>query len=164
MTPVHPPLDAHLRRRISCRSPAVSPLQTSGNSLSHRSELISPAAAPLTTIRTEIVTRRTSIPPNDCPWTSMLQLQAIRLAAEPAIDVIPNGATEEGPATRRQHYDLVLCSSTYWVRCTSFQAGNSLRASMPARGEAGLRFMQVRLTAGHPSILIANQRLGRDGS
>jgi hypothetical protein len=45
------------------------------------------------------VIRPTLIPANDYTWTSMLQLQAILLAAEPAIDVIPNGA-EEGLATR----------------------------------------------------------------
>src|ERR1700694_3851820 len=157
MTPVHPLLDAHLRRSISRRSPAVSSLQTSGNSLSHRSELISPAAAPLTTVRTEIVTRRASIPPNNCLWTSMLQLQAIRLAAEPAIEVIPNGATKK---------DLLLAGSTITLFYVGLRTGLyvlvskraiPLRGSMQAQGECGLRSIQVRLTAGYPSILIANQ-------
>jgi len=49
------------------------------------------------------VIRPTLIPANDYTWTSMLQLQAILLAAEPTIDVIPNGASEEEPAARRQH-------------------------------------------------------------
>src|SRR5437660_8739769 len=100
MTHVHPRPDARFQEKISCQSPAVSPLQTSGNFLSHLSELISQAAARLPTIRMGTVIRPALIPANDYTWTSMLQLQAILLAAEPAIDVIPNGASEEGPATR----------------------------------------------------------------
>ena len=103
MTHVHPRPDAPFQEKISCQSPAVSPLQTSGNFLSHLSELISQAAARLPTIRMGTVIRPALIPANDCTWTSMLQLQAILLAAEPAIDVIPNGASEEEPAARRQH-------------------------------------------------------------
>src|ERR1700687_2740446 len=102
MTHVHPRPDAPFQERTSCRSPAVSPLHKSGNFLSHLSELISPAAAPLTTIRMETVIRPMLIPANDCMWTSMLQVRAILLTGEPAIDLIQTGASEEGPATRRQ--------------------------------------------------------------
>ena len=102
MTHVRPRPDAPFQEKISCQSPAVSPSQTSGNFLSHLSELISQAAARLPTIRMGTVIRPTLIPANDYTWTSMLQLQAILLAAEPAIDVIPNGASKEEPAARRQ--------------------------------------------------------------
>jgi len=85
-TPVRPRPDAPFQETISCRSPAASLLQKSGNFLSHLSELISRAAARLTTIRMETVTRPMLIPEKDCTWTSMLQLQAILLTAEPAIE------------------------------------------------------------------------------
>src|SRR6266404_5022219 len=102
MTHVHPRPDAPFQEKISCQSPAVSPSQTSGNFLSHLSELISQAAARLPTIRMGTVIRPTLIPANDYTWTSMLQLQAILLAAKLAIDVISNGALKKDLQLARQ--------------------------------------------------------------